>query len=161
MPAFLSLDPDVAAALLNLAALIKPYHDSFFAYAFAADAQGFDKFTKYIRKHSHMKGTQWKAIMFWLNPFITLTDVPPAPDFPVNTAMAIPDILSSMLQDETAIRQAIEDVVAMARAANENRVLGFLAKFVYAQMKSEKKLVKLMIWYQKVNGDPDEFQGAL
>lgn len=157
----LTLDQDVCAALMALMGTIKPIHDKYFAYAAAADNQELAQFVKYIRKRSHEKGAQWKGLLFFLNDYVTITSIPPTDAYPVNVAMAVPDILNCMLADETAIRLAIEDVIALARLTNENRVIQFLGDYVESQTKAESKIDRLCTYWQTVNGDPYEWESKL
>lgn len=158
MAAQLTIDQDVAAAMVNLIAVVKPYHDKLWTYALAADAQEMPTFYKWLRKRSHDKGEIWKNTALYLNDFITLTVVPNAPDYSLNANMAVPDILSGLLDDECQVRQAIEDVIAQARAANENRVILFLSPMVKSQAKVESKIQRLQILWTQLNGDAFEWQ---
>lgn len=154
----LSLDANVAQAMLGLMATIKPYHDAYFGYALAADTKEMKHFVKYIRKRSHRKGDQWKGILFFLNDFITLTEIPATPSFPADQDMDIPEVLDGMLEAETAIRKAIEQVMGLAYSVNEQRAILFLKDMVKDQTHHERKIDRMRTLWGELNGNVHEFQ---
>lgn len=154
----LTLDQGVAAGLLNLLGIIKPFHDAYFALAVPADNLELKRLVKYIRKRSHQKGEQWKDLLFFLNDFVTVGAIPATPGFAINADLDVPGILRTMLETETTVREKVEDCIAQARDANENRVILFLNCFVKEQAHHERKLDRLLTLWDTYQGDAYEWQ---
>lgn len=154
----LAIHQQVTDAMLKLMAFIKPKHDAYFAYALVADVHEMKPFVKYIRKRSHQKGEQWKSVLFWLNDFITITEIPMTPAFPVDIDMEIAAVLDGMLADEIAIREAVEQCMGIAYSLNEQRAILFLECMVKDQTHHERKIDRMRTLWGELNGDLHEWQ---
>jgi len=151
------LNPEVNAALMNLMALIKPYHDGYFVYAQVAQIMELKSFKRYIRKRSHEKGEQWKAILFYLNDFDGPINIPPTPAYAASN-IGVTDILSAMLAAESEIRLAIEDVMFIANSVREFRTYEFLEDMMKDQIHHEFKLRRAMTLFEEYRGDLYEWE---
>lgn len=153
----LPMDQEVLSALMALCGQIKPYHDKYFIYAAVADKHGLTKLVKYLRKRSHKKGTHWKDLLFYVNRFGTPASIPPTPEYLLNESMELTAILQMACADEIACREAVENVMTLALARSEQRVLCFLKSFIKDYAKAELKLSRMLVVLEEVQGDVYEF----
>lgn len=154
----LQMNQSVSQALYALCGTIKPYHDKYYSYAFAADTMRLSKFVKYIKHRSHKKGCHWKDICFLLNKYIPLDHVPATPEYPVEPGLSVPAILDAMMEDEATCRAAVNQVLGLARGVHEDQVIFFLEAMVKNYHKHELKIAKLRIWWDNVGGDLYEWE---